>query len=78
MQNKIKINRAGDGFSDFMTSFKDSSTTFSLFSYLSTLPEKMTKQTLSKFFIFTLVDSAFLVNKPSNRPYLDRSSPSKS
>lgn len=78
MQNRIRISRAGDGFSDFITSFKDSRTTLSLFSYLSTLPEKMTKQTLSKFLIFTLVDSAFLVNSPSKRPYLERSSPSKS
>lgn len=77
-QNKINTNNAGDESSDFITSFKDSKTTRSLFSYLSTLPLKIKKQTLSKFFIFTLVDSALRVKMPSKRFSLERSSPSKS
>lgn len=55
-------------------------TVFNLFSYLSTRPEYITKQTLSKDLILSLVASAFLVkvNKPSNNPYFDSNSPNKS
>lgn len=77
MQNKIRISRAGDGFSDFMTSLSDSSTILSLFSYLSTLPAYITKHTLSKFLILSRVDSALRV-KISKSPYLDNNSPSRS
>ena len=46
IQKRMRIRSAGEGFSDFITSFRDSSTTRSLFSYLSTLPEYIMKQTL--------------------------------
>lgn len=80
MQNNIRIKSAGEGFSSFMTSFKDYMTVLSLFSYLSSLPEYITKQTLSNDLILSLVAYAFLVkvNRPSNNPYFERSSPSRS
>jgi hypothetical protein len=39
MQNKMRMRRAGEGLSCFMTSFKDYNTVLSLPSYLSILPE---------------------------------------
>lgn len=46
MQKSINIRRAGDEFSSFMTSFKNNSTVLSFPSYLSILPEYMTKHIL--------------------------------
>lgn len=79
MQNNINIRRAGEAFSSFITSFKNTRTVFNLPSYLSILPEYITKQTLSNDLIFWRKTSYFPFKRPSNRPdYLASSSPRRS
>lgn len=64
MQNNIKIKRAGEEFSSFMTSLRNIRTVVSFPSYLSILPEYMTKHTLSNDLIFCLKTYYFPLRRP--------------
>ena len=64
MQKSIKISKAGEEFSYFITSFKNSKTVLNLPSYLSILPEYMTKHILSNDLIFCRRTSSLPFSKP--------------